>query len=370
VATGEAAGHAHVLVDGGARRWIGTVGVTRFLAVVPTGESVPLAVGPVRAAVAATDTASREDHGSEAVGADVVVPVPPEVHVRVTAAGSGPARQAWLERLAHELREAGVTGAVRRPRRRSAAEATLQAWLTARPVCTLLGARQTAPPGALFTPVLDVVDRPAGTAWLGLADAGFAQPDDEGLGLLLEQLVGDHGYVEARLEPRAGEATHLAWTGPPRCSLRRYGHAGDWRADVEQARRLLEARAGELAVGLVRRDSCGVDWVDLHQGDPEPPAGPAALAWQWSPELWPQLVPDAHGLQLLTRNHLDSAHDMSDWSVHAVDDRYLVESRDLDAWFAGDRVTAEVLAAARADFGAVIATADQLAAHRAASRNR
>src|SRR5664280_348923 len=47
------------------------------------------------------------------------------------------------------------------------------------------------------------------------------------------------------------------------------------------------------------------------------------------------VVPDAHGIQILTGAHLAKAHDLSRWTIAEVaPDRYLVEAADLSGWYA------------------------------------
>jgi hypothetical protein len=73
--------------------------------------------------------------------------------------------------------------------------------------------------------------------------------------------------------------------------------------------------------------------------------------------MWSRYVLDAHGAQVLTRHHLDRAHDLSAWSVTEIaPDRFLVQATDLAPWW--DTLTPDpaVLARARVDFGDMIMT--------------
>jgi hypothetical protein len=75
--------------------------------------------------------------------------------------------------------------------------------------------------------------------------------------------------------------------------------------------------------------------------------------------LLASMVPDAHGIQMLTTAHLERANDLSDWTVTDVGSgRYLVEARSLDQWYEGPGPDLEVLEKARADFGDMIMTHD------------
>ena len=94
------------------------------------------------------------------------------------------------------------------------------------------------------------------------------------------------------------------------------------------------------------------------------PDGMSSTLYTQHRDIWPHKVFDAHGMQILTRDHLDRASDLSDWRIDEVGDRYLVEARNLDAWFAGDGADAEVLAKARADFGDMLFTEAERRARR------
>lgn len=69
------------------------------------------------------------------------------------------------------------------------------------------------------------------------------------------------------------------------------------------------------------------------------------------------VVPDAHGIQLLTGAHLAKAHDLTNWTITPVaPDRYLVEAPDLAPWYAQPFPDQATLDHARADFGDMIIT--------------
>ncbi|MER5638100.1 hypothetical protein ABT095_14225 [Kitasatospora sp. NPDC002227] len=77
--------------------------------------------------------------------------------------------------------------------------------------------------------------------------------------------------------------------------------------------------------------------------------------------VWERRIPDVHALQLLTRAHLDQVQNLSGWTVTEVrPGRYLVEADDLTAWCAPGGPPEAVLEQARAAFGAVLATSNDL----------
>jgi hypothetical protein len=75
--------------------------------------------------------------------------------------------------------------------------------------------------------------------------------------------------------------------------------------------------------------------------------------------LWREYTPDVHGIQVLTTDHLDRAHTLDSWDVHALtENRYLVQAKDLELWYAEAVPDPDVLFAGSRDFGQMIITAD------------
>ncbi len=80
--------------------------------------------------------------------------------------------------------------------------------------------------------------------------------------------------------------------------------------------------------------------------------------------LLASFVPDVSGIQLLTDAHLERAHDLSGWDIESLaGGRNLVRARDLAAWYAQPVPDPDLLAQARADFGAMILTPDLIPAY-------
>ncbi|QCX28895.1 hypothetical protein [Nocardioides jishulii] len=114
---------------------------------------------------------------------------------------------------------------------------------------------------------------------------------------------------------------------------------------VDAARDRLVEAALELDYGCVRQ---------VFPGATEFGDGPHGY-WRQHPGLWGSHIPDAQGIQLLNLAQLERASDLTGWHVRPVaPDRFLVEARDLDPWFAPEGPPTEVLARARADFGAAV----------------
>ena len=97
-------------------------------------------------------------------------------------------------------------------------------------------------------------------------------------------------------------------------------------------------------------------FLDLANGAVEMPYLRESI-YRLNRHLWSSYVPDAHALQVLTRDHLEKANDLSGWKVQKLtEDRWLVEATDLRAWLDPELAGTDVIDAARTDFGAMIMT--------------
>ena len=85
---------------------------------------------------------------------------------------------------------------------------------------------------------------------------------------------------------------------------------------------------------------------------------------RYNTPLLAMLVPDAHGIQVLTDAHLERAHNLSSWTITSLDGgRHLVESNDLAAWYSTPEPDPALLAAARVEFGEMIMTPENITAN-------
>lgn len=81
------------------------------------------------------------------------------------------------------------------------------------------------------------------------------------------------------------------------------------------------------------------------------------LVWRENRHLWSTYAPEAFGIQVLTKAHLDRATNLSAWQVTAIgDNRYLVEAHDLAPWYSTPEPSPQVRAEAREDFGDILLT--------------
>lgn len=138
-----------------------------------------------------------------------------------------------------------------------------------------------------------------------------------------------------------------------------------WRQEYETVRRVLDAHAPDTDVAFIRRAiSCGqVTWQSLRISEPDLPHV-SASDYLNARHLHRGFVPDAHLWQILTPDHLSKAHDLSDWTVTARGDNFVVETQDPAAWLSsGTGPDETTLTKARSDFGEMILTPQALRAH-------
>ena len=125
-----------------------------------------------------------------------------------------------------------------------------------------------------------------------------------------------------------------------------------WRDHAELVTAPLLRMAGSLDYGLIR-PGIGYGWGAGTQ------SGPPVMdeLYDLNRHMWGRKVLDAHGAQLLTRQHLDQARDLSGWLVTEVaTDRFLVEAADRAPWWDTYAPDPDVVASARRDFGDMIIT--------------
>lgn len=195
-----------------------------------------------------------------------------------------------------------------------------------------------------------------------LAAGGIAQSDPTGdvAAHLAATLQSTTGGTVTYAAARAGRAAHVnvAFSGQTVCAV--YDVAA---TPVEQALRVRDAilvNAASTGLAFVAAPSLWASsWADRQRALPPLPTVPG-WALRDRGELWHRYVPDAHAIQLLTGEHMARVTDVTAWNVTPVGDRYLVEARDLTAWFNPDGPSESIVEAARADFGAAIVPASAL----------
>jgi hypothetical protein len=131
----------------------------------------------------------------------------------------------------------------------------------------------------------------------------------------------------------------------------------DWRTRLDNLTWMLSRQADKMDLGFIRLSPYwALSWIALGNGN-LPLACVDEADVRNNRHLWDQYVPDAHGIQLLTEEHLSRAHTLEDWDVRRLaPDRYLVRAKDLAGWYAGTRPDPEVLSSARMDFAGMLLT--------------
>jgi hypothetical protein len=334
-----------VLIEAATLRWVGSVPSGCFLAF-----TARVAVQPVtlleelHAAMAVTEEATSGD-----VRVAAVVPGLDAIYLCL-AYDDAPQQEvrAWADRLARELTRAGMSGVLRRP-----LPQYLDNWVTVdglerRAISVFYASREPIDAA--------VVERLAAAHGLdelphhGLSDVGEVS------------LRVRYGISALAAIPAMHSATLVGWADDPRSSARI--QAGSFTATgwTPRGDRVYQAERSRAAVTALAPDVHHA-FADVTTGMGRfrarlrsAPNGISPTLYVQRRDWWPSRVLDAHGLQVLTAEHLDRASSLTDWDTRKVDDRYVVSARDLDPWFAEDESDPEVLSRARADFGQMIIT--------------
>lgn len=330
---------------------------------------------PLETLVVAVDAAREQANDSvpaESTWASGATLSPKGVLVRIVDPGSRADFERWLTTFAQGLSARDVAATVG-----PAPIAWLPAWLQAVETPRITGhvALTLAAPVPAWEP------RPRRNLWLvdrttteRLAEHALRWGAHSGDRLYYEEAVssfvlqaGDISGEIADAVERSDRPTVTYVTRSPlrvrRVSLGQLGEVmyqfldetQDWASQLDAVRSALTEFPASLDFAAIR--------LNPHWGDslgsslfvpPRPPhVDPQAIPRYRS--VWDRLVPDAHGVQVLTEAHLDSMSSTAGWDVEEIaPGRFLVQSRDLAPWFSGSGPDAATLEAARRDFGRAI----------------
>lgn len=169
------------------------------------------------------------------------------------------------------------------------------------------------------------------------------------------------GVTCVRKSPLLVRRVQLSAWGQLTCQLEAPDQT--WHARLDELRAHLVKHADRLDLAVIRLSAnWAVDWTDLAGSTPPLPYVSEGQVRN-NRQLWDQHTPDAYGLQVLTEQHLARVDNLDGWEVSAVaPGRFLVQARDLAAWYAGTEPEPGVLDRARRDFGAAIFTPEAVAA--------
>lgn len=331
-----------------------------------TGSVAPsTAVDLVREALRSLDGAgSAIDHNVATMGVYVTSAGP----MLVVRAQTRDAMQAYLKVLGAELTEAGIDGDIvrfvgeRPPVKEVRPVPAITAGLALEKLPEARAAAGTR----------------VGAVWAATAAATAAVL---GAGItwcreIVEPTYLMHGYANSRVPPEDAEflagaalerGTPVAITAADATSFRRIffdrlghvlfevGDVKDRRAAVDRLEAVVTDVSEYVDYGFIRRSMAPAGaWSDaLITTSPEPPRA-AGDYYRIIADREDRLVPDAHGVQVLTTHHLENI-DLRAWDVRDVGHgRYLVSARDLSQWFSDDGPSPDALEAARRDFQACI----------------
>lgn len=85
---------------------------------------------------------------------------------------------------------------------------------------------------------------------------------------------------------------------------------------------------------------------------------------RYNKHLLDRFVPDVHGIQVITDQHLARLEDTRNWRITPLDGgRHLVEAEDLEPWYAATLPDPAVLDAARAQFAEILLSPEVIRAH-------
>ncbi len=288
---------------------------------------------------------------------------------------------AWLEGLADRLGARGVTG-----RLEGVTSAPSPRWLVddQRPVPTAFVAHRfeagslaanPAQCGWLGGPELTARlcewaatwSTPGGpSAIVGRDDFRFAVEGDDGIAELLRAGLQAGAFTDVlRTDDSRHVGRHVALAGAALATAQVLGRAIDWSTRLHLLREAITALPATTVHAAVRPASKTlISWsglgfrhrlpAPLKEGDVEA-----------NQHLLGRYVYDAHGLQVLTDEHLTRARDLTGWLVSDLGHgRHLVEAADLAPWFATDLPDPAVVDRARNDFGTMLLTLDVIRAEK------
>lgn len=348
-----------VRIDPSALRWVGSVWPGCFLSFTPSGAFDFDALMPsVRAAA---DSIGYAKEGEGSIGVPAIIEGAGMMHLWMHYGATKKASvRRWAILLADRMTKKGLSGLLHRQRPVYNPEWVSAAKVSAPAVSVLYASRRSLDNASTHQLARGhaLVRLPNHSLSLGSRFQAPVAYTDNLLaalpGLMSVSLTGWDEETRSVSSIHVSEFWSSGWT-----------YQGDRGEQVDRARAALTALAPDVDHAFAEVTTGLGGWNrTLHQ----PADGIDGTAYVQRRDLWPQRVIDAHGLQVLTAGHLARAHDLSDWRTHKVEDRYLVEARDLDAWYTADEPDPQMLEKARADFGAMILTRAQLDAIRAAER--
>jgi hypothetical protein len=189
----------------------------------------------------------------------------------------------------------------------------------------------------------------------GRSEVRLDDPDVQELLVWTAHQAGRCGVTYARKSPLRVHSAQLSSRG--QVTVQVEDEQLDWRSRLDNLTWMLTRQADKVDLGFIRLSPYwALSWIALGTGN-QPLACVDEADVRNNRHLWDRYIPDAHGIQLLTEEHLSRAGNLDDWDVRPLGPgRYLVRARDLTPWYAGTRPDPEVLTSARMDFAGLLLT--------------
>jgi len=136
-----------------------------------------------------------------------------------------------------------------------------------------------------------------------------------------------------------------------------------WQDQISALRAAMTALPHYLEQAFIRPAAVrSIGW--LHIATSQKLNGLREYDLRYNRHLLGDYVPDAHGIQVLTTDHLRRARDLSSWRISSLGvSRHLVEAEELEPWYGVTLPELDVVARARHDFGEMILTKEVIAAN-------
>jgi hypothetical protein len=189
----------------------------------------------------------------------------------------------------------------------------------------------------------------------GRSEVRLDDPDVQDLLVWTAHQAGRCGVTYAQESPLRVNAARLSSRG--QVTVQVEDEESGWRARLEHLTGMLSSQPDRVDLAFIRLSPYwALSWIALGSGN-VPLACVEEVDVRNNRHLWDRYIPDAHGVQLLTEEHLSRAGSLEDWDVQPMAaNRYLVQAKDLGAWYAGTRPDPEALTSARMDFAGLLLT--------------
>jgi hypothetical protein len=319
-----------------------------------------------------------EESGREGLWAEAPAEAPGGLALLLTYCADREATHAWITNFADRLQARRMSGALtgsRQPRpvpwmnsRLPPALAVYAAWCVDIPATSEDAAwtshwRVTEAPTARITAFADRWARMPSAVCELQQNIHSAVVDLDDTSRLLARAVTQTGLAAVDFHRADQEYTRHASLSPARTGVFQIvGGPQGWRQRMTDLREAMLAVAADTEQAFVRptvRGASGVNDVDSALRLP----GIGARDVRYNQHMLGRYLPDAHGIQLIRKAHLERADDLHAWDITDLgDDRYLVEARDLEPWYGEVLPDPEVLQQAREDFAGALLTPEAIAA--------